>query len=125
MEEPYSKPAAECRGDALPAPLSRGLSRRQIPALDGLRAIAAYLVVFFHFGLPWVPGGLGVLAFFVLSGFLITWLLLAEAEQYGEVSLRLFWTRRALRIFPAFYVFAIGCLSIVAVLGKRNVPGQT
>ena len=110
--------------ESFPAPLSRGLSRGQLPALDGLRAIAAYLVVLFHFGLPWVPGGLGVLAFFVLSGFLITWLLLKEAERHGDVSLRLFYIRRALRIFPAFYVYAGVLLVALHTFGKRIVWGQ-
>src|SRR5215203_3503971 len=52
-----------------------------------------------------VNGGLGVTIFFVLSGFLITWLLLKEEAKWGDVSLRLFYLRRSLRIFPAFYVF--------------------
>jgi peptidoglycan/LPS O-acetylase OafA/YrhL len=80
-----------------------------IPALDGIRAICVFLVIFFHLGnertLPFVPGPLGVLGFFVLSGFLITWLLLKEQEKSGSISLRGFYRRRALRIFPAFYVF--------------------
>jgi peptidoglycan/LPS O-acetylase OafA/YrhL len=88
-----------------PAGLQAGLQRKQLPALDGVRAIAAFLVVFYHGGLMQVPGGLGVLAFFVLSGFLITWLLLLEQERYGSISLRAFYARRSLRIFPAFYVY--------------------
>jgi peptidoglycan/LPS O-acetylase OafA/YrhL len=106
-------------------PLWQILSKRQIPGLEGLRAVAAYLVVFYHFHLPWVPGGLGVLAFFVLSGFLITWLLLMEADRYGSVSLRLFYLRRSLRIFPAFYVYAAGVVALLWMFDKRVVPGQT
>ena len=111
--------------DSLPPQLTRNLSREQLPALDGLRAIAAYLVVFYHLGIPWIPGGLGVLAFFVLSGFLITWLLLREQESRGTVSLRLFYLRRALRIFPAFYVYAFGILLLLSLTGKRIVWAQT
>jgi peptidoglycan/LPS O-acetylase OafA/YrhL len=82
-----------------------------IPALDGIRAIAVFLVVFYHLSnerpLPVFPGPLGVLGFFVLSGFLITWLLLKEKEKSGSISLKGFYRRRLLRIFPAFYVFWI------------------
>ena len=97
--------AVRNQSQALPSHLAEGLKRSQLPALDGIRAIAAFLVVISHAGYAWVPAGLGVLAFFVLSGFLITWLLLKEDAKYGEVSLRLFYARRALRIFPAFYVY--------------------
>jgi peptidoglycan/LPS O-acetylase OafA/YrhL len=87
--------------------LQSGLRFPQLPALDGVRAVAAFLVVFYHFGFTYIPGGLGVLIFFVLSGFLITWLLLKEDEKFGTVSLGKFYSRRALRIFPAFYVYWI------------------
>jgi peptidoglycan/LPS O-acetylase OafA/YrhL len=58
---------------------------------------------------------MGVLIFFVLSGFLITWLLLKEEERFGRISLKLFYARRTLRIFPAFYVywFLIAALGII------------
>jgi peptidoglycan/LPS O-acetylase OafA/YrhL/glycosyltransferase involved in cell wall biosynthesis len=85
--------------------LREGLSFSHLPGLDGLRMVAVFLVVFYHSGFQVVPGGHGVLAFFVLSGFLITWLLLKEESKYGAISLRLFYLRRALRIFPAFYCF--------------------
>jgi peptidoglycan/LPS O-acetylase OafA/YrhL len=107
-----------------PAALAEGLARRRLPGLDGLRAIAAYLVVFFHFELPWVPGGLGVLMFFVLSGFLITWLLLDEIGRHGTVSLRGFYLRRTLRIVPAFYVYTGGLLVMLLVFGRPIVWGQ-
>ena len=76
-------------------------------ALDGLPAIAVTLVVCFHFfGLR--GGYLGVDLFFVLSGFLITTLLLEERERYGSVSFRRFYLRRGLRLFPALWVFLAG-----------------
>jgi peptidoglycan/LPS O-acetylase OafA/YrhL len=84
------------------------LERKNIPALDGVRGIAALIVVFYHLylrHLAWMPdGAFGVLIFFVLSGFLITWLLLKETDETGTVSLSGFYIRRSLRIFPAFYV---------------------
>ena len=81
------------------------LSRRRLPALDGLRAVAVLTVMVYHFGFASVPGDLGVTAFFVISGFLITWLLLREYERTDTVSLRSFYMRRVLRIFPAYYAF--------------------
>jgi peptidoglycan/LPS O-acetylase OafA/YrhL len=82
---------------------------KPIPALDGFRALAITLVVLDHYELASIPGmGLGatgVTLFFVLSGFLITRLLLDESRQYGNISLSAFYQRRMLRIFPAFYCF--------------------
>lgn len=92
--------------------LSTSLSRKKIPSLDGLRAVAVLLVIFHHLHVPYAPDGRGVLTFFVLSGFLITWMLLNESERTGDVSIRNFYVRRVLRIFPAFYAFLI--LSVVA-----------
>ena len=84
-----------------------------IAALDGLRGVAILSVMFFHATLsranaPRPSGGfLGVDVFFVLSGFLITWLLLKEHEKHGAISLRKFYIRRALRLLPAFYLYWI------------------
>lgn len=114
-------PRLEARG--FPAPLAAGLAKEHLPSLDGVRAIAAFLVVFFHAGLP-LPGSLGVLAFFVLSGFLITWLLLREEERYGAVSLKQFYVRRSLRIFPAFYVYWLVVVGTLLLLHKRLVIAQ-
>ena len=66
--------------------------------------MAVLLVIFNHLGVPHAPEGRGVLTFFVLSGFLITWTLLRESDRCGDLSLRDFYIRRGLRIFPAFYV---------------------
>ena len=82
------------------------LQAPHLPSLDGIRAIAVLIVVEFHYyDWPMFPrGGTGVLLFFVLSGFLITWLLLQEMAGTGTVSLRDFYIRRARRILPALYV---------------------
>lgn len=95
------------------------LALPNIPALDGMRAIAVFLVIIYHFGFAQVPGGLGVLIFFVLSGFLITWLLLKENDSTGRISLRNFYLRRALRIFPAFYCFWLGTVALLAFTGRH------
>lgn len=72
------------------------------PALDGLRALSVLAVMAFHANIPWARGGfLGVDVFFVLSGFLITTLLVGEEEERGRIRLGHFYVRRALRLFPA------------------------
>ncbi|GMA39408.1 acyltransferase family protein [Mobilicoccus caccae] len=77
-------------------------SPRRVDSLDGLRTIAVLLVVAFHVGMPGMAGGyLGVDVFFVLSGFLITTLLLKELSSTGRIDLGRFWARRALRLMPA------------------------
>ncbi len=108
----------------LPPLLREALSRSHTPSLDGLRMVAVFLVVFYHFGFAWVPGGHGVLLFFVLSGFLITWLLLEEQRRFGAISLRLFYLRRALRIFPAFFCFWLLWTAALLLSGKHIVWGQ-
>jgi len=79
-----------------------GNTRQHWPALDGLRAIAVIAVVAFHFDIGLASGGfLGVDLFFVISGFLITSLLLDERAATGSVALRQFWARRVRRLLPA------------------------
>lgn len=83
-----------------------GLSRvPYLPGLDGLRAIAVIGVMIYHAHHDWLPGGfLGVEVFFVISGYLITLLLMGERERNGHVDLRQFWARRFRRLLPALYV---------------------
>ncbi|HSR07194.1 MAG TPA: acyltransferase [Bryobacteraceae bacterium] len=109
---------------ALSGALGVNLAKSHLPSLDGLRAIAAFLVVFYHAGVGWSPGGLGVLTFFVLSGFLITWLLLKEEEQSGTISLKLFYIRRSLRIFPAFYAYWFLVSAALLLAHKRYIVAQ-
>jgi peptidoglycan/LPS O-acetylase OafA/YrhL len=78
---------------------------KRLPKLDILRAVSALLVILYHAGVPGVSASLGVLAFFVISGFLITHLLVLEVEQKGMFNVRGFYKRRALRLFPAFYAY--------------------
>ena len=75
---------------------------RYIPALDGLRTLAVVAVVLYHLNLTWAQGGLlGVTIFFVLSGYLITRLLLNEVAKTGRIDLKNFWIRRIRRLVPA------------------------
>jgi peptidoglycan/LPS O-acetylase OafA/YrhL len=98
-----------------------------IASLDGLRA-AAVAVVFLGHGLPPpFPGELGVTVFFFLSGYLITTLLRAEFERTGSISLRAFYARRVLRIFPPFYLALIGSTTLAAfgALGPARLDAPT
>ena len=89
------------------------------PALDGLRAIAAFLVLFFHAGVPFLAGGyLGVDVFFVLSGFLITSILIIEFRSTGRIRFSSFYARRARRLLPA----ALLVLLVTAVLYRNVAP---
>lgn len=94
-----------------------------LPALDGMRAVAVVAVMLFHFvGADVFAGGLiGVDVFFVLSGFLITNLLLDEKRRTGGVSLRGFYHRRVLRLFPAMYAL-LALVAVAAVFIGREYP---
>ncbi len=101
------------------------LGKKKIQSLDGLRAVAVLLVIFNHLGIRFAPHGRGVLTFFVLSGFLITWLLLKEADRTGSVSIKNFYTRRVLRIFPAFYVFWVLHYGVTRLtVGRLSASGK-
>jgi peptidoglycan/LPS O-acetylase OafA/YrhL len=95
-----------------------------LPGLDGMRALAVIAVLLYHAGLPWIPGGfLGVEVFFVLSGYLITSLLLAEWRAKGSVELKLFWLRRARRLLPALYLLVVVTLSYAVLFLPEEVAG--
>ena len=98
VSENSSPPRAEGSAPRLP----------YLPALDGLRALAVIAVLLYHAGQTWIPGGfLGVEMFFVISGYLITSLLLAEWDQHGRVDFKSFWLRRARRLFPALIALLV------------------
>ena len=85
--------------------------------LDGLRGVAVILVIIFHSGLGWLPGGfLGVSVFFTLSGFLITSLLINECENTGRIDLKAFWGRRLRRLAPASLVAIAGVVGLASWL---------
>lgn len=91
-----------------------------ITGLDGIRAVAVMAVLFYHADYPWALGGfLGVETFFVLSGFLITSLLLAEWGSTRGINLRNFWLRRARRLLPAVWLL-LAVLPLVAILFGRD-----
>lgn len=95
---------------------------RYTPGLDGLRAIAILGVVAYHVGFSWTPGGFyGVDTFFVLSGYLITSLLVSEWDGTGAIRLGNFWVRRARRLLPALFVLIAG-LAILHLTVPRLLP---
>jgi peptidoglycan/LPS O-acetylase OafA/YrhL len=88
-----------------------------LPGIDALRAIAVLAVFLYHAGVGWMPGGfLGVDVFFVISGYLITSLLLSERRRTGRVRLGQFWLRRARRLLPA-----VGVLIAVTMIAAAIV----
>ncbi len=95
-----------------------------IPALDGLRALAVVAVLLYHADQSWIPGGfLGVDVFFVISGYLITCLLLSDYQQTNGIGLKRFWYRRARRLLPALFAMLF-VVSLYAVLFLPDVLDQ-
>ena len=91
------------------------------PGLDGLRALAVTAVLLYHAGYTWIPGGfLGVEVFFVISGYLITALLVEEYRKDGAIRLRQFWMRRARRLLPALFLL----LAVVCTYTALFLPGE-
>lgn len=89
---------------------------RYIPALDGLRTLAVVAVVLYHLNLTWAQGGLlGVTIFFVLSGYLITRLLINEIAKTGRIDLKSFWIRRIRRLFPAVVTVVVATCALCTV----------
>jgi peptidoglycan/LPS O-acetylase OafA/YrhL len=79
--------------------------KRYMPGLDGLRAIAVIGIIIYHLNKQWLSGGfLGVDTFFVISGYLITSLLLSEYEETGTIKIKQFWLRRIKRLLPAVLI---------------------
>ncbi|HIW76425.1 MULTISPECIES: acyltransferase family protein [Gordonibacter] len=98
-----------------------GSKSRYIPALDGLRALAVLAVIAYHMHMPWAPGGLlGVTVFFVLSGYLITSLLLIEHDNTSTIDLPHFWLRRVRRLVPAI-VFVVVCTAALCTLFNHEL----
>lgn len=102
----------------------------RIKSIDGLRAISILMVIIGHAGATISPnfhqnyflstmGYMGVLFFFVISGYLITKLMLIEQGKKGQISIKKFYVRRIIRIFPIFYVY------ILTVVLLKHFPSQT
>ena len=95
-----------------------------MPGIDGLRALAVAAVFLYHADSSWLPGGfLGVDVFFVISGYLITSLLLAELDKTGRVALLRFWAGRARRLLPALFLLLAVCLIVGATVERGRLVG--
>ena len=93
-----------------------------LPGLDGLRAIAVMAVVVYHANKDWLHGGfLGVEVFFVISGYLITLLLLTESQQNGRIDFRSFWVRRARRLLPALWTLLLGVTMYCSIFEREEL----
>ena len=109
-------------------PSGVGTQLHYMPALDGVRAISILGIMANHGGFAWAAGGvISVNVFFVLSGFLITLLLMKEWARSGTIRLRAFWARRARRLLPALFVL-LGAIGLYAVYfapsGTQLVPSR-
>ena len=97
-------------------------SERYIPAIDGLRAISVIAVLLYHLTLPWWPGGfLGVDLFFVISGYVITRLILDSIERSSALDLRKFYRSRIRRLFPALIFMVVMTTLFVGVWAPETV----
>jgi peptidoglycan/LPS O-acetylase OafA/YrhL len=106
----------------MPKPVANAPHIAYRPGLDGLRALAVAAVFLYHSRIDWLPGGfLGVDLFFVLSGYLITSLLLVEWEARNRIDLRRFWLRRARRLLPALVVVVLGSLALAAIFARQDL----
>ena len=118
VAEPETAPATRRTSD--PAP-----KFEYQPALDGLRALAVLGVLLYHARVSWAPGGfLGVDAFFVLSGFLITSLLVDEWRKRGRIDFRAFWARRARRLLPALVLVVIAVGTYALFVARPDELGR-
>lgn len=105
----------------MPEPI-KGSSSRYMAGIDGLRALAVLAVIIYHLNYDWAPGGLlGVGIFFVLSGYLITDLLIAEWNRNGRLDMKNFWLRRARRLLPALFLMLFVVVAGVAIFSPTQL----
>ena len=95
---------------------------RYIPAIDGLRAVAVIAVMLYHLGVPWIPGGfLGVDLFFVISGYVITRLLLDSIQRSGGLDLRAFYKSRLRRLLPPLVFMIVTTTLLIGVWAPDTI----
>ena len=97
-------------------------SARYIHSVDGLRAVAVLAVLLYHLGIDWIPGGfLGVDLFFVISGYVITGLILDSIDRSGTLDLKAFYLSRIRRLVPALVAMIIFTLLFIGVYAPETV----
>jgi len=98
------------------------ISSTHIPAIDGLRALAVFAVVLYHLGIAWIPGGfLGVDLFFVISGYVITRLILDSIESANGLDIKEFYAARVRRLFPGLVVLLIVTAIAIALFAPDAI----
>ena len=98
------------------------ISSTHIPAIDGLRALAVFAVVLYHLGISWMPGGfLGVDLFFVISGYVITRLILDSIESANGLDLKKFYAARIRRLFPGLIALLIATTVMIALFAPDAI----
>jgi len=98
------------------------LNLTYISGLDGIRAISVIAVIFYHANFPWALGGyLGVESFFVISGYLITSLLINEWNSSGGINLLRFWLKRARRLLPALWILLFSLAITIPILARDGI----
>src|SRR5664280_3043097 len=99
--------------------------RERITALDGIRAVTLLIIMGYHFGVGWLTGGFfGLDIFYVLSGYLITGLLISEYKKRGAIKLSAFWLRRARRLLPALLIVLVVVTAYVRFVAAPGLyPG--
>jgi peptidoglycan/LPS O-acetylase OafA/YrhL len=114
----FEHPQAQTLGHAMASRLG------YLPGLDGVRALAILAVLAYHADVGWLPGGfLGVEIFFVVSGYLITSLLMSEYRANHAINLKHFWQRRARRLLPALFVLILAVLAYAVIFLPEEVAG--
>lgn len=125
-DAPTRRPRAERPTPAQPWNLDKGRRAGEmgyLPGLDGVRALAVLGVLLYHADLDWMPGGfLGVDVFFVLSGFLITTLIVEEMDRRGRLDFKQFYIRRARRLLPALFLMLAVVAAAAAFIYRDAAP---
>ncbi|MBU6212842.1 MAG: acyltransferase family protein [Actinomycetales bacterium] len=99
------------------------MTRAKVSALDAVRAVAILAVLTYHLDIPQAPGGfLGVDVFFVLSGYLITWILISEVRKRGRLDFRHFYVARARRLVPAFVGVVFALCIVASLFAPDTIP---
>ena len=103
-------------------PAKKVVPQRHIKPIDGLRALAVFAVLLYHLGVNWIPGGfLGVDLFFVISGYVITRLILDSIAQSSALDLRVFFYARMRRLYPALLFMMVGSTFIIAAFAPEAI----